>query len=175
MNAMRDWSHTLDRFLGTLEDWVMATALAAAACLGLFQVVLRYLFEVGFDWVEAVLVMLVVYSALIGASVAVRRGLHVRLDVVVDKLPPRPRWAVYLLGNVLCLFYTLTLWYYGLKFFQQVIAWGVINIQSDLPEWLHQFSVPIGMGLMSIRYVQEIRRLLWGGPTFLRERRGDEN
>lgn len=143
----------------------MAGLLAAAACLGLLQVILRYVFATGFDWVEAYLIMFVVYAALIGASVAVRRGLHVRLDVVVDKLRPRPRWAVTLATEVLCLAYTLTLWWFAVQFVIQVERFGIINIESDLPQWVHSLAGPVGMGLMSIRYIQEIGRLLLAGPT----------
>lgn len=143
----------------------MAGLLAAAACLGLLQIVLRYVFATGFDWVEAYLIMFVIYAALIGASVAVRRGLHVRLDVVVEKLAPRPRWAVGLVTEALCLFYTLGLWWFGLQFVLQVTRFGVINIESDLPQSVHSLAGPVGMSLMSLRYVQEIWRLLRAGPA----------
>lgn len=142
----------------------MATLLAAAACLGLLQIVLRYVFATGFDWVEAYLVMFVIYAALIGASVAVRRGLHVRLEVVVDKLAPRPRWAVVLATDVLCLLYTLALWWFAVQFMIQVSRFGIINLESDLPQWVHSLAGPVGMGLMSLRYLQAIWRLLTAGP-----------
>ena len=160
----------MDRGLGNVEEWVMAFLLAAAGCLGMFQIVLRYVFAVGYDWVEAYLIMFVIYSALIGASVAVRRGLHVRLDVVVDQLPPRPRWAAYLAINALSMFYTVCLWIFGVQFMMLVIRYGNINIESDLPVWVHQLSVPVGMTLMSFRYAQEIWRLLRGGPAALPDR-----
>ena len=52
----------------------MATSLGAAASLGLFQMVLLHFYTMRYDRVEAFSVMFVVYAALIGASVAVRRG-----------------------------------------------------------------------------------------------------
>jgi len=167
MSALRRVGSSADQVLGTIEDWVMAGLLAAAACLGLLQIVLRYVFATGFDWVEAYLIMFVVYAALIGASVAVRRNLHVRLDVLVDKLEPRPRWAVRLGVDALCLFYTLALWVFAVQFVEQVTRFGVINIESDLPQAVHSLAGPLGMGLMSLRYVQEIWRLLAGGPAAL--------
>lgn len=157
----------LDRWLDNFEDWAMAFLFAAAACLGMFQIVLRYFFATGYDWVEAYLVMFVIYATLIGASVAVRRSVHVRLDIAVDQLPDRPRWAAYLAVSVLSMFYTVCLWIFGIQFMLLVLKYGNINIESDLPVWVHQLSVPIGMSLMSIRYAQEIWRLWRGGQSAL--------
>lgn len=142
----------------------MAGLLAAAACLGLLQIILRYVFATGFDWVESYLIMFVIYAALIGASVAVRRGLHVRLDVVVEKFSPRRRWATRLATEALCLLYTVALWWFAVQFVIQVSRFGIINIESDLPQWVHSMAGPIGMGLMSLRYLQEIWRLVAAGP-----------
>jgi C4-dicarboxylate transporter, DctQ subunit len=166
MAGIRRMASSADHLLGLVEDGLMAGLLAAAACLGLLQIILRYFFATGFDWVESFLIMFVVYAALIGASVAVRRGLHVRLDVLVDKLSPRPRWAVTLGTEMLCLAYTLALWWFALQFVIQVRKFGIINIESDLPQWVHSLAGPVGMGLMSLRYLQAIWRLVAAGPGF---------
>jgi C4-dicarboxylate transporter, DctQ subunit len=160
-----------DKWVGYAEDWSMAALLAAASCLGLFQIVMRYGFSMGYDWVEAYLIMFVVYAALIGASVAVRRKVHVQLDVLVNKFPDRARWGIHLLTHLLCLFYTCALWLFGLKFVMQTIQFDNMNILSDLPEWVHYTAVPIGLGLMSIRYIQEIVTLLVAAPAHFK--RGD--
>lgn len=166
MDGIRTLGVWAERGLAAVEDWAMAALLAAAACLGLFQIVLRYIFAIGFDWVEAYLIVFVVYAAFIGASVAVRRHIHVRLEVVVDRLPERSRWVAYLVNHALCLFYTAALWLFGLQFTLQVMSFGQVNILSDLPEWVHYVCVPLGMTLMTIRYLQEMWRLVRAGPGF---------
>ncbi len=164
MSSIREYEVWVDKLVGYVEDWSIAVLLAMACCLGMFQIVMRYGFSIGFDWVEAYLIMFVVYAALIAASIAVRRKVHVQLDVVVKKFPAKIQWGISLLNHLMCLFYTVALWLFGVMFVQQVIRYDNINILSDLPEWVHYMAVPIGMGLMSIRYVQEVLKLLGTAP-----------
>lgn len=147
---------SFDNFISLFEDWSMVILFSIASCLGIFQIILRYIFSTGYDWVEAYMIMFVVYAALIAASVAVRRNIHVQLDVVVNKFSIKLQWYIRLISNLLCLSYTLALWLFGIMFVEQVIRYDDVNILSDLPEWVHYMAVPIGMGLMSIRYIQEI-------------------
>lgn len=153
-----------ERWLRACEDWAMFACLSAAAVLGMMEVLLRYLFATGIYWVEGVLIMLVIYAALVGASVGVRQNIHVRLDVLVDRLPPELRWWAYLANYVLCLFFVLALWYFGVLYLLQIISFSEMNAETELPEWVHYAAVPLGMGLMSLRYVQEIWKLLRLGP-----------
>jgi C4-dicarboxylate transporter DctQ subunit len=150
----------MERWLQAFEDWLMFACLAAASVLGMTEVLLRYLFSTGIYWVEGVLIMLVVYASLVGASVAVRRGFHVRLELLVDKLAPGPRWWAFLAGNLLCLFFVLSLWHFGSLYVLQVIRYGEMNAETELGEWVHYSAVPLGMGLMSVRFAQQVWRLL---------------
>lgn len=142
----------------------MFVCLAAAAVLGMVEVLLRYVFATGIYWIEGALIMLVIYAALVAASVCVRKNIHVRLDVLIDKLPTVPRWWAYMISDVLCLFFVFSLWYFGVLYLQQIIGFGEMNAETEFPEWIHHLAVPLGMGLTSVRYVQQIRTRLRTGP-----------
>ena len=154
----------IDKSIIFFEDWLMVILFSLASLLGVYQVILRYVFSMGNDWVEAYMITLVVYAALIAASVAVRRKVHVELDVVVKLFPLKTQWYIMLCSYSLCLLYVFALWIFGLMFVNQVILYDDVNILSDLPEWIHYLCVPIGMGLMSIRYAQELVILFKKGP-----------
>lgn len=157
-------SRGLLRILDYAEDVVMATFLATAAVLGLLQVVLRYGFATGFDWVEQTLIILVVDSALVGAAVAVRRGTHVRLDMLAEALAPRPRQILLLVTNILGFGFAAVLAYAGAKYVEQIVRFDMMNIESGFPDWVHYVGVPIAMGLVALRFLQEIWRLATEPP-----------
>lgn len=159
MSLIKALMDKVDTVVSFVEDWSVIILLSVASCLGLFQIVMRYGFSIGFDWVEAYLIMLIVYAALIAASIGVRRNVHVKLDVLVAQFSSRVQWGVNLLNNLLCMFYTGALWVFGVMFVRQTIRYNNMNILSDLPEWVHYMAVPIGMGLMSFRYLQEILKI----------------
>ena len=165
MNVPREPLGTrAEHCLSAFEDWMMFACLAAAAVMGMTEVILRYIFATGIYWVEGTLIMLVVYAALVGASVGVRKDIHVRLDVLIARLPPAPRRCAYLLSDALCLFFVLSLWYFGLLYLRQIIGFGELNAETEFPEWVHYLAVPLGMGLTSLRYAQEIWKRLRTGP-----------
>jgi len=151
-------------WLRACEDWTMFACFSGAAVLGMTEVLLRYIFATGIYWAEGVLIMLVIYASLVGASVGVRQNIHVRLDVLVNRLPPALRWWACLASHALCLFFVLALWYFGVLYLLQVVRFSEINAETELPEWVHYAAVPLGMGLMGLRYMQEIWRLLRLGP-----------
>jgi TRAP-type C4-dicarboxylate transport system permease small subunit len=57
--------------------------------LTLVQVVLRYIFRTPLVWTEEASVFLMIWMAFVGAGVAMRRGAHIAMLILVERLP---RW-----------------------------------------------------------------------------------
>lgn len=72
----------LDRILCLVEDVFIVVLTLAALVMATAQVVLRYVFSTGIHWLEAALVTAVIWAMLLGASRAVREGLHPRVDLL---------------------------------------------------------------------------------------------
>jgi TRAP-type transport system small permease protein len=76
-----------------LVDWVclaLMAALVADVFLGVFS---RYVLHATFQWYDEVARLCFVWMVFLGAAVAVRRGAHFRLRLVVDRLRPGLRRA----------------------------------------------------------------------------------
>ena len=148
-----------------IENLVMIVFLSVAAVLGITQVVMRYVFLTGREWLEPLLVILVVNTALIGAAVAVRRAAHIRLEILPDLLPPRLRRMLEVVTNLLGLLYAVIVGVAGAAFVNQVIRFQMINIESGFPAWVHCIGVPIGMAFLGLRFLQEAVFAALGWPT----------
>ncbi len=72
----------IDRIV-TNAIWVLASALMAlVACLGLYQVLMRFVFSRPSPWTEALVGRLLIWMVMLGVAAAFRQGALVSVDVL---------------------------------------------------------------------------------------------
>ena len=74
-----------------LVEWVcllLMVALVADVFLGVFS---RYVLQATFRWYDEVARLCFIWVIFLGAAVAVRRRLHFRMHLVIDRFPPAGR------------------------------------------------------------------------------------
>lgn len=135
------------RVAGGLEN-ICAFLLAVMFGLCVTLVILRYGFRLGFAGAEELMRYLFVYTTALGASVAVLRGDHIRISVVVGALPPAWAGWVNRLRHLLVFGCNGCLAWLSLKWIAQV--GGNRSAGLDLPLWVIQVSVPVGMVLVML-------------------------
>ena len=91
------------KFLDRLEEWIIATLMAAATVVIFIAVVHRYLsglpipalrdylIQINTSWAQELCIYMFVWMAKFGAAYGVRTGIHVGVDVLVNRLNPRWR------------------------------------------------------------------------------------
>jgi len=73
---------TADRYIAWVLEGVVAALLAAAAGLGAYQVLTRFVLHQPASWTEALTRVLLVWMVCLGAALAVRAGSLVAFDVL---------------------------------------------------------------------------------------------
>lgn len=115
-------------------DLLSRAAVVAMTVLVLVQVVLRYVLNVPLVWVEEVTVFLMIWMAFMGAAIGVRRGAHIAMTILVDRLPTRVARA---------LFYASTL---AIIAFSVIVAWqGTLLALSVGGQRSAALGVPMGI------------------------------
>jgi len=145
-------------------DWVERTIVGllglAAMLIAAVQVFGRYIDPAGaITWAEEVIVYIVVWAIMIIASQLVRHDGHVRPDLVLRILPPRVQRWVEIFNCLVAITFMAGLLYYG----KQVVDTALLLSQtssSDLqfPMWIFYASLPVGAGLMLVRYLTRLYR-----------------
>ena len=77
--------------VGTVVELLAAGLVAVEAIILFAGVVSRYVFHKPLTWTDEVAIALFLWLSMLGAAVALRRGGHMRLTLVIDRLPPRWR------------------------------------------------------------------------------------
>ena len=154
---------TLSRWYGRLLDGMMG----AAGILLLFMTVMigaDVLFRnVGLGGVppsnelsEDILYLV----TLLAAPGLLRRGQHIRIDIVLQALPPRAAWLLEWVGDVIGLVCCLIFVWYGASVAAMSFFDGSISIKTlGLPEWWLLAPMPIAFALLALEFVFRMQRL----------------
>ena len=147
-------------FLDKLEEVFMAMALAFMTVLTFIQVVLRYVFDSGWVWSLEATTYTFAWLVLIGMSYCVRERAHIAVDLVTVRLPEGLRRIVMLAAIALCVAYCGFMIYGGSVFVDRLMVLGNDARDIPLPRWMLTSILPLGFGLLAIRFLQVGWRLL---------------
>ena len=143
-----------------IVDWVclgLMIALVVDVFLGVFS---RYVLHATFQWYDEVARLCFVWMVFLGAAVAVRRGAHFRLHLLIDRFGPRLRHATDLLVGLLVAVFG------GVLVAGGIAMWPVARRQvTDSLElsmlWFHG-ALPVGGALMIYFSLPHLWRLARG-------------
>jgi C4-dicarboxylate transporter DctM subunit len=172
------------RVLDRLEEWIIATLIAAATVIIFVAVVHRYsaglsvdvarwfaahgmpgisdVFEAIFSWlaawdlswVQELCIFMFVWMAKFGAAYGVRTGIHVGVDVLVNMLPEQRRQRVILFGLLCGALFTGIVATLGADFVYHLSSTDQRSNDLEAPMWIVYLAIPLGSGLMCFRFLQ---------------------
>jgi TRAP-type C4-dicarboxylate transport system permease small subunit len=140
-----------------------ALILLAMVALVTADVVLRNSVSGGIAWANEVSEYALYVMTLLTAPWLLRRGQHVRLDLVLTFVPPRLAWLMEAVGDLLGFAVSVVLVRYGLA--MTIDSWrlGAITIKNLVfPEWWLLGLLPAAFALLAIEFVFRFDRLLKG-------------
>ncbi len=131
---------------------------AAAGCMGLAAIALgiivavnganvigRYFFNRPIAWAEELMLFLMIFIVFAGGAVVTWRQIHIRIDVVVSRLPERAgRWTHWLVAAVSVLVMATIAWA-GFAVVSLLYAFDQRSDALELPMWIPQSFEAAGM------------------------------
>ena len=163
MTETRNEMSTPDGVINWLCDGIAHACLAIAAlsllCIVAINganVVARYFFGSPFSWAEELMLFLMILGVFTGAVAVTWRNLHIRIDTLIDRLPPRLRRVV---SAVATLVSVAILTIVMVASFQLVALLQSMDQRSDAlhaPSWIPQSFVTIGLGLMALMMLTKL-------------------
>jgi TRAP-type transport system small permease protein len=143
---------------------VAALILLAMVVLVTADIVLRNTARVGFAWANEITEYALYLITLLTAPWLLRRGQHVRIDMMLVLVPPRIAWLCEALADIVGLAASLVLIWYGSVMTAQSARLGSLTIKNLVfPEWWLLAPLPICFVLIAIEFVMRFHRLM-GAP-----------
>lgn len=152
----------LTRFIGRLEEGLLAFLLVAMALVTFVQIVLRYVFNSGFTWAQEATTYLFAWLVLLGISYGARKKTHIGVDVWVKKMPPRMQRVVGIAAAGICVAYAVLLLIASLRYESVMITLGIEAEDISVPRWVFLLSLPVGFSLLLLRYALAAWGILTG-------------
>lgn len=141
-----------------IVDWIclgLMVALVVDVFLGVFS---RYVLHATFQWYDEVARLCFVWMVFLGAAVAVRRGAHFRLHLLIDRFGPRLRHAADLAVSLLVLAFGGVLVAGGIAMYPVARRQVTDSLELSML-WFHG-ALPVGGALMVLFALPQLWRLL---------------
>lgn len=143
--------------LDRLETYGSGLSIGIAAVFVVAAVVLRYFFAYSNSALDEITRYLVIWGTMLGASRLVRKGGHVTVDILVVMLKPQAKAVLQCIALILGAgFCILLAWLGGSLCWQSYTLDARSASVLAFPMWLPQAAIPVGAGLMAIRFVQTL-------------------
>jgi TRAP-type C4-dicarboxylate transport system permease small subunit len=182
----------LDRILDRLEEWIIVTLIAAATALTFVAVVHRYgasnsaslarwagvhqllllkaaanavyvwLAAINLSWAQELATYMFVWMAKFGAALGVRTGIHVGVDVFVNRLTPTARKPVIVFALLCGALFTGVIGTLGAVYVYELDP-DQVSPELEWPSWMIYLAIPLGSYLMCFRFLQVMWRFLRTG------------
>lgn len=135
-------------FVGFFRGHGMTEAAAAAKSL---YTTLR---GINLVWAQELCIILFVWMAKFGAAYGVRTGIHVGIDVLINRLDAPKRRFFILLGLGAGALFTGIIAVLGGNFVHHMYNASSTSPDLELPMWLVYLAIPMGSSLMCFRFLQ---------------------
>ncbi len=170
------------KFLDHLEEWIVTFLMGAATLVIFVAVVHRYLagmaipglqdwlLSLSLSWAQELTIIMFVWMCKFGAAYGVRTGIHVGVDVLINRLNDKTRGKFIVFGlcagalftGIIATIATGFVWDNGAH--QAWFSWlglpvdgipmGPTTPDLEWPTWMVYSAVPLGSSLMCFRFLQ---------------------
>lgn len=142
---MRTVVLTLDRLLTALSLHAASLLLAIISCLGLWQVIARFVLSQPSIWTEEVMRRLLIWCVMLGVVVAIRQGSLISVDLMLSRARGKWRKAVRAIVACTTLGFLGTITWFGISLVWRVRFQTFASIDISIA-WAYA-AVPTGAAL----------------------------
>jgi C4-dicarboxylate transporter DctQ subunit len=170
------------KFLNALEEWLITLLIGVATLITFIAVVHRYLsgfaipglqdllLSVNVSWAQELTIILFVWMAKFGAAYGVRTGIHVGVDVLINRLNDGNRFKFIVFGLLAGALFTGTIATMGAHFVWEngahyafyhllgldlgEVIEGPTTPDLEWQTWVVYSAIPLGSSLMCFRFLQ---------------------
>ena len=138
------------------EEIFLVVLLVIMVVLIFVQVVMRYCFNSTLSWSEELARILFIWVSWIGISLGQKKGEHIKITMVTDKLKGSAKRFVLLLADVCTFVILAVLCVKGMEVVMQTMGLGATMPATGCPKWIVYSAVPLSCLLMAIRVVKDL-------------------
>lgn len=144
-------------YLKNLDFYIATINLIVLVVLTTLGVIMRYVFNKPFTWLEEVQLFSMVWIVFSGAGLAFRTHSHVAIEMVVEQFPVSMQKVIDYLIHITFVILIGYLFYTSIGYLQMFIKNGRKTSMLDIPMWVFYGIVPIACIDMLISYFYSLK------------------
>ncbi len=152
----------MSRFLRALnrdaERWAMLVFYTFCCIVIVQEVLRRFVLNYSSAWGEEAARYAFIYLGWIGAAYAVRERAHIRFDILVGRVGPRTKSALYIFAELATIVFAIIALYWSMHTIRQLLQFGGTTPVLRVNKVWFEAAVPIGFALIVLRSTQAIVR-----------------
>ena len=148
----------LRKFDQNAERWLLLTFYVMLVATMAVEVLRREVFSYSSIWGEGIVRYSFIYLAWIGAAAAVKERAHIRIDVLMHYVGPRPKALLYIFGDLVMFAVALVALYWSYETVHVSAKLGSVTDGLRISKVWFLMAVPAGFTLIVWRLLQSLRR-----------------
>ena len=134
--------------------WAAASVMLVTTC---YDVTMRYFFAKPTSWAIELNAVLLVYMGFISAAELVRRGQHIDMGILVNRLSKRAQRGVDVFVSMLVILFCAVLVWMGGKAALSTYKYGMYMAgEFRMPLWVIYIVIPLGSVFLGLEYLLHI-------------------
>lgn len=152
--------NAINRVIDWIENVAMTVLMFVATIVAIVQVIARYVFSNSLYWSEETILYALITMSFVTASMGVRYGVHISVEVLQAFLGPKLARLFRLIASVLGVIFAATLIYYGWRLFVNTNNMGQLSPAMQIPVAYVYLVIPISGVFMLFRYLGLFQAIL---------------
>ena len=140
---MKDAFLRFERITTGVAMFGACAMLALAASLGLFQILMRFVFETPAEWTEVLIRFSLIWMVFLGVPAAFRQGAMVSVDVVYRWSPPAMRRVLDYVVSLAALILVAVIVWWGWDYAKRGGVQSMIGLENVTMFWAY-LALPVG-------------------------------
>lgn len=138
------------RGLLAITRTVAAICLISSVTINFANIIGRYFFSISIPWAEEIMLFLMVGCVFTGCCAVAWEGRQIRMDVVVNMMPPKLRELVNALSELVLIGTAVAVSVFAWPVIKDLAAFDERSQAANFPLVIPQAMVPVGYTLMAL-------------------------
>lgn len=143
----------LGKFYNKFEEYLLVTSLIVTTLLIFAQVIMRFVFNSAFSWSEELGRYIFIWQIWLGASIAVREGVHIRVEILFGLLKGKAAIVAEIVADLIWFAFCVFLVLNSFELMEYLIKTHSVSPAMQMPLSFAYASIPVGVGAMGIRLI----------------------
>lgn len=144
------------KILDNIEKFICVIVLIIVLLALFYQVVTRYIWHYTPEWAEELSRYLLIWLIYVGASYAMQKRAHLKIDSAIDMWPVKVRKVLIIIGLIILLIFNVAIFAISLTYTFDVFSMGQFSISMKMNLGWAYLAIPLGFFFMAIRTVINI-------------------